>query len=206
MSKDNLMEFVSVVDSMEDKDYLVSTIAYSAAPTVEGQKPSTIVNLAKNRRNLCSLWHRHKNYVAGSLGVSFFELRQSEDSILVLIYKPEALKKCLSKKSSMRFLGEYGYKNGVDLEECLEHLKHRYSCGCPHELGIFLGYPIKDVIGFIENQGKKCLLCRYWKVYHNPRRAMCIFDAYDNAKKKMACAILNAYRNQGSRVMSLEFN
>lgn len=203
MSGHNLLEFVRVVDSLEDKDYLISTIAYSAAPTVEGQKPSTIINLARNRRNLCSLWLRHKNDVAESLGVNFFELRQNEDSILVMIYKPEALRKCLLKKSSMRFLGEYGYEDGMSIEECLEHLKHRYSCGCPHELGIFLGYPVKDVIGFIENQGKKCLLCRYWKVYHNPRRAMCIFDAYDKAKKKMACAILNAYRNQESGVMGL---
>ncbi|KUO77006.1 MAG: hypothetical protein APF77_05735 [Clostridia bacterium BRH_c25] len=206
MSGHNLLELVRVVDGLGDKDYLISTIAYSAAPTVEGKKPSTVVNLPRNRRNLCELWQRHKSDVAESLAVSFFELRRNEDSILVLIYKPETLNKYLLKKSSMRFLRDYGYRREMGLEGCLEHLKRRYNCECPHELGVFLGYPVKDVIGFIENQGKKCLLCRYWKVYHNPGRAKCIFNAYDKAKKKMACIILDTYKSRGSNKLRLEFN
>ena len=35
----------------------------------------------------------------------------------------------------------------------------------PHEIGIFLDYPLGDVIGFILNEGRnfKCVGC--WKVY-----------------------------------------
>lgn len=192
MSRHNLVELVNRIDSFDDKAYLISTVAYTAAPTVEGQKPSTIINLSRNQRNLYELWQRYKNYVAESLAVSFFELRQSEDSILVLIYKTEILRNCLLKKSNLRFLETYGYGKEMSLQGYLERLKCRYSSGCPHELGVFLGYPINDVIGFIKNQGKKCLLCRYWKVYHNPSRAMCIFNSYDQAKMRMAHTILNS--------------
>jgi len=206
MGAEDLLEFARTVESLEDKEYLISTIAYSAAPTVEGKKPSTIVNLTKNRRNLFQLWQNHKADVTHGLGVSFFELRQNEDGILVLIYKPDLLEKYLIKKSSASFLSGYGYHRGMSLEEHLEQLKRRYSRGCPHELGIFLGYPVKDVIGFIENEGKDCLLCRYWKVYHNPRRAMCVFDAYDKAKSRAACAILDAYRAQAGKSMAVGLN
>ncbi|HWR62600.1 MAG TPA: DUF3793 family protein [Clostridia bacterium] len=206
MCAEDLLEFARTVESLEDKEYLVSTIAYSAAPTVEGKKPSTIVNLSKNRRNLFQLWQKHKADVTHGLGVSFFELRQNEEGILVLIYKPDLLEKYLLRKSSTSFLSSYGYHRGMSLEEHLEQLKLRYRRGCPHELGIFLGYPVKDVIGFIENRGKDCLLCRYWKVYHNPRRAMCVFDAYDKAKIKVAYAILDAYGIQEGKSMAVGLN
>lgn len=195
MRNNAFLELVKVVDSFDDKNYIISTIAYSAAPTVEGKKPSTVVNLGKNQRNLRVLWQKYKDYVAGSLGVSFFELRHTEESILVLIYKPKLLGNSLFKKSSMKLLRDYGYTDDMSILECLEHLKSRYSFGCPHEMGIFLGIPVDDVISFIENQGAKCLLCRYWKVYHNPRRAMCIFNAYDKAKSKMAYSIVNFFND-----------
>lgn len=36
----------------------------------------------------------------------------------------------------------------------------------PHEIGLFLGYPLCDVRGFIEDaRGGVCLGCGYWKVY-----------------------------------------
>ena len=37
--------------------------------------------------------------------------------------------------------------------------------GFPHEIGVFLGYPLDDVKGFIKNEGKKYLMIGYWKVY-----------------------------------------
>ena len=206
MCRENLLQLTRVVDSFDDKEYLISTIAYSAAPTVEGHKPSTVISLPKNRRNLFQLWKSHKHDVAISLGVSFYELRQNEEGIQVLIYKPELLRKCLVRKSSISFLREYGYKEDMSLEDSLDQLKCRYRAGCPHELGIFLGYPVKDVEGFIEKQGKDCLLCRYWKVYHNPRRATCMFDAYDRAKDKVACAILDKCGLQAEKSMCLELN
>ena len=58
--------------------------------------------------------------------------------------------------------------------------------GFPHEIGIFLGYPVEDVRGFIENEGQKYLMIGYWKVYKNLSRAKMIFNEYDRAKD---CAV-----------------
>ena len=40
--------------------------------------------------------------------------------------------------------------------------------GFPHEVGLFLGYPLDDVTGFIEQKGKNYKCCGIWKVYGNP--------------------------------------
>ena len=66
------------------------------------------------------------------------------------------------------------YKRQVDT------LCARLSTGgdFPHEVGLFLGYPVEDVIGFIENKGKNCLCCGCWKCYSNACAAQKAFDKF----------------------------
>ena len=53
----------------------------------------------------------------------------------------------------------------------------------PHELGLLLGYPPDDVIGFIKNKGKNYLWIGYWKVYSDLDSALRTFERFDKAKK-----------------------
>ena len=41
----------------------------------------------------------------------------------------------------------------------------------PHEIGVFLGYPLSDVVGFIENSGRNFTCCGCWKAYGDPQAA-----------------------------------
>ena len=41
----------------------------------------------------------------------------------------------------------------------------------PHEVGVVLGYPLADVRGFIEHDGRDELACGVWKAYTNPAQA-----------------------------------
>ena len=52
----------------------------------------------------------------------------------------------------------------------------------PDEIGLFLGYPVDDVTGFIQNKGRNYLLCGYWKVYSDENRARRIFSNYDKCR------------------------
>ena len=82
------------------------------------------------------------------------------------------------------FLADYGYKS-IDVDCCIKRLKSRLknSDSFPHEIGIFLGYPLADVKGFIENAGKnsKCSGC--WKVYCNECEAIKTFKKFEKCKK-----------------------
>ena len=48
----------------------------------------------------------------------------------------------------------------------------------PHEIGLFLGYPLDDVIGFIRNEGRNCKYTGFWKVYCNEEEAARIFEKF----------------------------
>ena len=70
----------------------------------------------------------------------------------------------------------HGYEN-TDIDLCLEVLggKLAKSDLFPHEIGLFLGYPLGDVIGFIDNGGKNSRCTGCWKVYCNECEAMRTF-------------------------------
>ena len=53
------------------------------------------------------------------------------------------------------------------MDEAILRLQRRLSekKTFPHEIGVFLGYPLGDVIGFIRNEGKNCKCADCWKVY-----------------------------------------
>ena len=55
----------------------------------------------------------------------------------------------------------------------------------PHELGLLLGYPAEDVVGFIVNEGKNYLYTGYWKVYANVQETVRLFEQFKQAKEKV---------------------
>lgn len=135
-------------------------IQYDIAPTLAGIKPASLMTFVNQKRNMYKLWDIHKDEVCPSLGINYFELRRKNDRVIVLFYHDEALANCLSLWKNRQFLLEQGYRGSNEVEENLHYLKKRYEVNCPHELGVFLGYPIEDVTAFIENNGAPCLSCK----------------------------------------------
>ena len=78
----------------------------------------------------------------------------------------------------------YGYRLPEDAADCsalLDQLSLRLCCAAeaadfPHEIGVFLGYPLEDVEGFIRYRGKCFTCCGCWKSYGDPAAAQQHFD------------------------------
>ena len=68
----------------------------------------------------------------------------------------------------------------------------------PHEIGLFLGYPLGDVIGFIKNAGQNCKCVGCWKVYCNECEAIKAF-----ARFKKCTSVYVRLWNQGRSVRQL---
>ena len=123
--------------------------------------------------------------------ITYKKLFEVNKKYFVLFYREAELSKYMKRIGIRSFIKEYGYED-MEIEAMLERLSKRATIfkergmGFPHEIGIFLGYPLEDVRRFIENGGKGFLFSGYWKVYCNPMEAKMIFDQYDQAK---VCAV-----------------
>ena len=111
-----------------------------------------------------------------------------EGKAVFLVYRQEYLREYLSEEGIRKLLRKLGYRK-MELEELLPIFIRRYSWYCryggnfPHEMGLLLGYPIEDVIGFIKNKGKNFLYTGYWKVYENIGEEIQLFQKFERAKQ-----------------------
>ena len=118
------------------------------------------------------------NAAMNGKGVCVIPLRTCARGTLVYVLRPGMLNERLARADVQAFLKERGYER-TDLESCIAMLKSR-ACpeSFPHEIGVFLDYPLADVIAFIRNKGENCPLTGCWKAYTNECEAMRIFQRY----------------------------
>lgn len=117
-------------------------------------------------------------------GVSLMLLKNSNNTALVYVCRKSRLREDLNKVGVAEFLKGYGYTR-TDVDYAIERLSSRLSSQdeFPHEIGIFLSYPLGDVIGFIENAGKNCKCTGCWKVYCNECEAVKTFAKFKKCRE-----------------------
>lgn len=149
------------------------------APTLAGLKTANMFAYRFSSIDTFLVELRDVRHRIKEKGVDIEVLKCSQFRVLVYVYRRKRLEADLKKTGVWNFLEQYGYHTD-DLYSCLEQLKERlqeYDC-FPHEIGIFLGYPLLDVIGFIEQGGKNCKCCGIWKVYSNECEARKLFSRF----------------------------
>ena len=126
-------------------------------------------------------------------GITFDILSENVgvNKALIYVYRRADLEKILNRDEIRSFLLNHGYLiddneivGGVNCENIILQLKKKFEKlnQFPHEIGIFLEYPIGDVKGFIENHGCNCKCTGYWKVYCNEEEAEKTFRKYKKCR------------------------
>ena len=120
-------------------------------------------------------------------GLALTALCRKGDRTLLYLYRPGEMARRLEDERTQAFLRECGYAR-FDLEAALSTLRARLAAreDFPHEIGVFLGYPLTDVIAFIENDGQNCLCSGCWKVYSDECAARRTFERYRRCKRLYA--------------------
>lgn len=175
-------EFYSSINNYDNLAYLIAILRFNIAPTSKGFKVGTMVNISSHLRNLKDTWMRYKNEIIEILNLNYVELVEREDSVLVFFYEEKTLIHRLENTEVLKFLSKLGYSEKVDLKSYFNILKKRFSIKCPHEIGIFLGYPLEDVISFHCDQKAICKATGYWKCYNNKKESLKLFMLYDFCK------------------------
>ena len=149
------------------------------SPALAGLKTANMFNYKFSSVDILLRELRDVNQKLNGKGVYVDILRTNERHALLYVYRKKRLEKDLLKPGVTELLEKYGYENS-ELENCLIHLKSRfreYDC-FPYEIGLFLDYPLPDVVGFIEHGGKNCKCCGVWKVYSNECETKALFGRF----------------------------
>ena len=128
------------------------------APTLAGIKTGGLFSWPFQDIRSLRVWLRQINRRLAPKGVRVLSLRYRRGRALIYVYRPGMLCRDLKDTAAVRLLSERGY----DCESpgcCIARLARILSGSepFPHEIGLFLGYPPEDVLGFIENKSPcKC--------------------------------------------------
>lgn len=121
-------------------------------------------------------------------GVSIRILRRRAGRALLYVYRSEDLRRDLQLPGVAEFLRRQGYPS-TEPGAALRFLGRRLRIQeeFPHEIGLFLGYPLGDVVGFIENQGRNCKCVGCWKVYCDECEAQKRFAQFKKCQDIYTC-------------------
>ena len=175
----------------KDRDCLASFLVLELAEVLQGAKPANLVCLANKRRscgrNLYLLWKEHGAALLEESGLKVRVLADRGTSLLLLLYCPEALMSLLAQKSVRVILGKAGYQEPADSERVLSELEKRTAGeGFPHEIGVFLGYPLKDVVGFM-GWTRLSFTCQGpWKIFGNPAESLRLAEAHRECRCRVS--------------------
>ena len=180
-------EVIDIICHMDMKR-IQSQLVLQCAPLIVGLKISNLfVTEPKSLRALRTILHKSD--------LSFYVLNSTEDKVTCFVFREKSLERYLQKKENQELLVEMGYSENLSLTQMMLMFRRRYRaylegcCDFPHEMGVFLEYPIEDVRGFIENEGRNFLYSGYWKVYEDADAKKETFEMYEIAKETLVCLL-----------------
>ncbi len=154
-------------------------IIENCAPTLASLKTANLFSYVCPSPEALEVYIACWNQRMKGKGVSMCVLRIREHTALIYVYRKGFLKRDMKRPGVTEFLRGLGYEH-ADTDYAVSKLKERLNegAGFPHEIGLFLGYPLGDVIGFVENSGRNCICAGCWKVYCNVGEAVRTFQKF----------------------------
>ena len=170
---------------------LASFLALEAAEVLEGAKPANLISVGNRKRpcgrNLYDLWRSLGGTVLAGSGLVAKELSDRGDSVMLLLYSPSSMQTLLERPNVSAVLKRAGYTNHGSMDKVLDELASRAAGGgFPHEIGVFLGYPLKDVAAFMGWVRIPFVSQGPWKIYGDPGESLRLAETFRCCRKRMA--------------------
>ena len=181
-------EIFELVREMDLKNIEIQ-LALQCAPLITGLKVSNLLIVSVENE-------RQVRMIIGKSGISYYKMLQTEKKITFLLFRRKQLEGFLCRKEIKQFFQKEGYYV-FQFGKILRTFQMRYATYMkeggefPHEMGLLLGYPLEDVRGFMENEGKYFLYSGYWKVYENMTKKIRLFRKFEVAKEMLIFLIYN---------------
>ncbi|MFI3326935.1 MAG: DUF3793 family protein [Clostridia bacterium] len=156
----------------------IEMLVKHCAPTLAGMKVGNLVSYSFDDIQNFKSDINKRNKLLNVKGIYFVVLKIKGNTSLVYVYRKSQLEEILKNEEVRQFLKEKGYES-FDIESCFDVLKiHLINKDFPHEIGVFLGYPLEDIKAFIKYKGMNYKVVGCWKSYTDEDQAKKIFAKY----------------------------
>ncbi len=179
----------------KEKECLATFLAFEGAEILAGSKPANLANLTNRPhpcgQNLYRLWQRHGDALLACSGLAARILVDRGSSLLLMLYDPTLLAKRLSLPASKAMLRRAGYDVTGGTATLLDQLEQRChnQAGFPHEIGIFIGYPLKDVAAFLGWVKLPFTAQGPWKIYGRAEKSLALAEEHRRCRHHMLCRL-----------------
>lgn len=162
---------------------LIETMVRHSAPTLAGIKVGNLFSYRFANREEFINDIKIRNNMLNSKGIFVKILKINEDFALVYVFRKNKLIQTLKRNEIREFLKERGYIS-MEINEIFKNLqKNLLESEFPHEIGVFLGYPLSDIKSFIEDRGANAKYVGCWIAYTNENNAKKISERYKKCTK-----------------------
>ena len=146
---------------------LEAMLVESCSPTLAGLKPANLFRCEETPELFSAVFAWNRKLQPSGLQIRVLKRCRSTGSCLIYVCRRAWVQQVLEQQEIRAFLSGEGYDMSRSMDQVLCQLARRLCIqrDFPHEIGIFLGYPLGDVIGFIQNQGRNYTCCGHWKCY-----------------------------------------
>lgn len=183
-----IQEIMKLRTSQDEEAKMALLLAIHCAPILSGSKAANIMTVTVHEFDRIG-------YLLEGTGIRYRFLKTKGDKGILYLYREKRLRQYLEQEEIQEFLSEYGYDQ-VDIAKMLNLLSKRIQlyndqeAVFPHEIGVFLEYPLGDVKGFLANEGKNFMYSGYWKVYQDLQGAVRRFIQYDMERELTIQALM----------------
>lgn len=152
-------------------------------------KTGELLTFSKNEFQLSLDWRlKRLQTLASEWGCVARCLHETDHSAKVVIYRPEKAKAALNEAGPCLLHQTLGYPCSIEPDVFLSELARRWQTQAeiPHEVGLILGYPLKDVLGFMGLQPLQCTGLCGWRIYGDPSQSRELSQAFQQARQQAA--------------------
>ncbi len=149
-----------------------------------GSKPAEIINIPGSSEDKQVKLSQIESFFSHCSRITYRIITTHDGGKRVLFINEESMEKLLSNKRCVNFLKFVGYPSEYKINDYMDELVFRLqSEEFPHEIGVFLGYPLKDVLGFMGYGKNELVEIRNWRIYGDKEIS---YEVYNNFMRDKA--------------------
>lgn len=173
-----------------EKECLAAYVALETAEVLAEAKPASLLSIPNRERacgrNLYAIWKEHGHELLADTPLQACELVDRGSSLMILFSHKIHFQQHLARRDISALLKRAGHDSNVTPDEILQKLGEQLRQGhFPHEIGLLLGYPPKDVAAFMGLISIPFTCQGPWKIYGNPTQSLCLADKYRRSRADM---------------------